>query len=353
MSKKYRVGLIGCGGISQVHATAWAAIPSVEMVAAADVIEANLKARADAFKIPARYTDPMDMLRKEALDLVSVCTWTGTHPLFTAAAAEAGVKGILCEKPMALNLQQADEMLAACDKRGAKLAIALQRRFMAEWVKARDLIREGAIGAPILFQWRMDSGLLNIGSHAVDAMRFFLDDIPVSWVMAQVGRKTDRYERGARIEDCTSFVFCFSNGTRGLLEVDLPAAPPMNGENPIFVGTEGMFTVGKQGLRLLDAKQQGWRTIPVEPCKYFVAQATELIAWVEGGPIHRNNGRASRGTLEILMAVYESARRREPVFLPLPSGPSPLEIMIQDGTLPVLVPGKNEIRPTRIANPTR
>lgn len=349
MAAKYRVGIIGCGGISQSHCTAWAQIPSVEMVAAADIIEANVKARAEQFKIPNRYTDAVEMLRKEKLDLVSICTTTMAHVTMTIAAAEAGVKGILCEKPMAPDLQKADEMIAACEKSGTKLAIAHQRRFMPDWIEARSLILEGAIGVPILFHWRTSGGLLNNGSHAVDTMRFFLGDAKVVWVVGQAGRKTDRYERGIRIEDFTSFEFCFENGTRGYVEVDIPE-PDANGDNPIFVGTEGMITVGKQGLRIMDTKGQGWRKVAVQPANPFVGQANELIAWVEGGPEHRNSGRRNRATIEVLMAVYESVRRREPIMLPMPSGPSPLETMIQDGTLPVLVPGINEIRPTKVAN---
>jgi predicted dehydrogenase len=350
MAAKYRVGIIGCGGISQSHASAWSAIPSVEMVAAADVIEENVKARADHYKIPARYTDPVEMLRKEKPDIVSVCTTTVAHVTMTIAAAEAGVKAILCEKPMAPDLQKADEMVAACEKSGAKLAIAHQRRFMPDWVAAREMIVQGAIGVPILFYWRTSGGLINNGSHAVDTMRFFLGDAKSLWVLGQVGRKTDRYERGVRIEDFASFTLCFENGTRGVVEVDVPA-PEANGENPLFIGTEGMITIGKQGLRILDSKGAEWRKMPFQPANAFVGQATELIKWLEGGPEHRNSGRRSRRTIEVLMAVYESARRREPVTLPLPSGPSPLEAMIDDGTLPVSVPGKNEIRPTKVAKP--
>ena len=348
MAAKYRVGIIGCGGISQSHATAWGQISSVEMVAAADVIKENLEARADQFKIPARYTDPVEMLRKENLDLVSICTTNAAHVTMTVAAAEAGVKGILCEKPMAPDLKQADAMIAACDKSGAKLAIAHQRRFMPDWVLARKMITEGAIGVPVLFQWRTAGGLLNNGSHAVDTMRFFLGDARVLWVLGQIGRKTDRYERGLRIEDLTSFTFCFENGTRGVVEVDLPL-PELNGDNPLFIGTEGMISIGKQGFRILDSKEQGWRKVPFEPANAHVGQANELLAWIESGPEHRNSGRRSRKTIEVLMAVYESARRREPVMLPIESGPCPLEAMIDDGTLPVVVPGKNEIRPTKIA----
>lgn len=348
MGPKYRVGILGCGGISQSHATAWAQMSNVEIVAAADVVPENVEGRAEQFKIPGRYTDAIGMLAKEKLDLLSICTTTAAHVTMTIAAAEAGVKGILCEKPMATDLQKADEMIAACEKAGTKLAIAHQRRFMPDWVVARQMITEGAIGVPVLFQWRTAGGLFNNGSHAVDSMRFLLGDAKVVWVAGHAGRKTDRYERGIRIEDFAGFVLCFENGTRGVVEVDLPA-PEMNGDNPIFVGSEGMITLGKQGLRVLDSKQQGWHKVPFEPASPFLGQAQELIAWVEGGAEHRNSGQRSRKTIEVLTAVYESVRRRAPVSLPLASGPSPLETMIEDGTLPVAVPGVNEIRPTRIA----
>ena len=145
MNEKYRAGVIGCGGISRSHARASHQHERVNLVAAADINPEALKKFADQFSISAKYANYKEMLAKEALDLVSVCTWQGTHAEITIAAAESGVKGILCEKPMAVNLGEADSMIEACDRSGTKLVICHQHRFDAINVEARKLVQEGVI----------------------------------------------------------------------------------------------------------------------------------------------------------------------------------------------------------------
>lgn len=341
---KYRVGVIGCGGISQSHCGGWAAQESVEIVAAMDIDEANLKARCDQHKIPNRYTSEKEMLEKENLDLVSICTWTGLHAPQTILAAEAGVKGILCEKPMAEDLQKCHDMVNACDKSGAKLAIAHQRRCMSDWIELRERIANGVIGTPVTFIWNTSGGLLNNGSHAVDSMRFVMGDMPVVWVVGKAERRTDRYERGVRIEDFCELTLCFENGTRGTVAVDLPAEPKFPVDVPMLVGTEGMVIMSHKSITLLNSKQSGWQSLGPAKWNPHARQAADLIAWVEGGPEHNESGRKVLPTTEVLMAAFESMRRRDVVKLPLEPGRSPLEIMIDEGAMPVAVQGMYDIR---------
>ena len=139
----YRVGIIGCGGIGRDHARAYTTIPGVEIVAGAEINAENATRFTEQFGTVRIHEDYREMLAREELDLVSVCTWPPTHCDATVAAAESGVRGIMCEKPMATNLGEADRMLGACDAHGTRLAVGHQHRFDPQSVKARPTDRRG------------------------------------------------------------------------------------------------------------------------------------------------------------------------------------------------------------------
>src|SRR5438128_208464 len=126
---KYRAGIIGCGSIGQQHARGYQATPDIELVAVSDPVERARQSYQQAFAVPKAYADAEEMLRQERLDFVSVCLWHPLHAQFTVLAAQHRPKVILCEKPMATCLAEADAMISACDAHGVKLAIGHQRRF--------------------------------------------------------------------------------------------------------------------------------------------------------------------------------------------------------------------------------
>ncbi len=120
---KYAVGIVGCGGIASSHVQGWLTTGRAEIVAVADIDLAKAEALASKFGVKRFYGDYVEMLKRESLDFVSICTWAQTHVEITVKAAEACVKGILCEKPMAVSLGEANMMVEICDKHGVKLAI--------------------------------------------------------------------------------------------------------------------------------------------------------------------------------------------------------------------------------------
>ena len=122
--------------------------PATELVAVMDVNTESAKRLSDEFSVSAVYTDYNQMLEKEALDIVSITTWQGVRAEITVAAAKAGVKGILGEKPMAASLGEADTMIAVCEEHGAKLVIGHNGRFNPANTEIRRLIQDGAIGQP-------------------------------------------------------------------------------------------------------------------------------------------------------------------------------------------------------------
>jgi len=340
--RTYRVAIIGTGGIARSHARSWAATGRVDIVAAVDIRDEAVQAFGDEYDIAARYTSHEEMLSAEKPEIVSICTWHGTHPSMTIAAAEAGADGIMCEKPMAINLADADAMLAACEASGTKLAIGHHHRFAPRNSEARRQISAGAIGVPHMLRMTVGGGLTNNGTHAIDGARYLLGDPVAEWVIGQVERRTDRYERKEPIEDLCMGLVAFEGGARLVLESDMPDGG-LNGSAARLgglqvYGTEGTISVG-DGVTVTSASGAVDADVPADTNQY-----DELLAWLDGGSVHRNEGSNARATVEVMMAIYESARSRGLVNLPLDAGPSPLVSMIDDGSLPVEKPGRYDIR---------
>lgn len=356
----YRVGIIGCGGIARVHAQAYQQDKNTEIVCCSDINKDAVAKFGAEFNIPesSQYTDHRIMLEKEKPDIVSVCTWHGSHASITIDACNAGVKGVLCEKPIATNLGDADAMLEAASANGTKLIVGHQGRFNATNTKVRELVRAGAIGEPTALFRRSSDGLLNNGTHAIDYARYILGDPEAEWVIGQVSRHTDKWERRTRIEDLCMGLVCFKNGARLVIESDLPKPAHIG---PDVYGTEGAIKIVNNTIYLMNGDQAGWREIrPDEviikkdlvmqegwsaPADVSPGQVSELIAWIEGRiEEHRGAARHARADLEIMMAIYESLRIHDVVYLPLQTKASPLELMIDGGALPVTKPGKYDIR---------
>jgi predicted dehydrogenase len=345
MSEKiYRVAIIGCGGMGRSHARAFQNHPRTEVVAAMDINPDAVNRLAEEYSVPGVYLDRKKMFEKENLDIVDVCTWQSVRAEITIDAAEStDVVGIFGEKPMCASYGEALDMIEACEKKGIKLAIGHQRRFNPRNTEARRLIQEGAIGKPQAMLRRDGQGLLNRGTHELDEMCYILGDPTPLWVIGQASRETDKWERRVRCEDLCMGLICFEGGVRGIYESDLPE-PGLRGD--VVYGTDGILRRGgrdTEGVMVLNNKETEWQTIkPREP---ETNQYQEFIDWLDGKiETHRNNGRRAAVAMELMMAIYESLRIKNVVMLPLKTRENPLDLMVEDDTLPVLKPGRYDIR---------
>lgn len=352
MPEEYTIAIVGCGSIAHAHVSGYQNLDNVKMVAVVDPIEEARRTYQNEYDIPRGYGTIEEMLEKEKPDIVSVCTWHLLHSPLSVIAARAGVKGIICEKPMAIGVGDADRMVEAAEATGTKLVIGHQRRFTPGWNKARALIGEGAIGTPVSAKNRVVAGLANWGTHSIDGTRFALGDPEPQWVMGAVERKTDRHERAVAIEDACTGLVNFDSGVQLLIESDLREEGASAGSFQIQ-GEEGMMTVTESEVRLFNGSTGGWQDIELEGNEEdlraiggntHAAQARELMEWIEGGPEHRGSGRQARFTVAIMMAIYESARRHAVIHFPLEEKDYPLDLMMEEGKLPVEEPGFYDIR---------
>ena len=318
----YRAALIGCGNISGRHARAYLEQGNVQLVAACDVNPENLNRTCDQLNIPGRYASHQDLFEYESdIDLVSVCTYPMVHAEQTIAAANAGAKAVLCEKPMCLSLDEADSMIQACRQNNTRLVIAHRHRQSPNFNKARRLIAEGAIGDPRLVWCYITSCLVDNGTHIVDMMRYLLGDPEADWVMGQASRKCDTLYQGSPAEESSVGVVAFCTGTRAVVEMG--EKTPKDGFRFRVLGSEGMIDAALDEVVLTD--RNGITRFREDPRPGFIEQTREMIAWVEGGPVHRSSGEKGRAATELLMAMHESARTRELIELPLKIGYDPMK----------------------------
>lgn len=192
MDRKIRVGIIGCGGISNSHMGGYKAIPDlVEVAACCDIDGEKAKRYSEAYGIPNCYTDYNEMFANENLDAVSVCTWNAAHACATIDALNAGIN-VLCEKPMAMNTRQALEMKEAAERNGKLLMIGFVRRFGNDadilkkfieagtmgdvyFAKATYLRRNGCPGGWFGDKEYAGGGpLIDLGVHVIDLCRYLV-----------------------------------------------------------------------------------------------------------------------------------------------------------------------------------
>ena len=349
MRQNYTAAIVGCGDIAHHHVKGYQ-LADVELVAAIDPLEVARAQYREEYGIERDFASVEDMLAEIVPDIVSVCTWHLLHPTPTIAAARAGVKGVICEKPMAVGLGLADEMIAACEEYGTRLVISHQRRFTPGWEKARELVQGGAIGEVQQIATKVSAGLLNCGTHVIDGARFMLGDPETEWVMGAVERQSERFERNTPIEDGSMALIHMAGGVQFLLQTDLDSRDAWH----FFLrGTGGLIDATETCCRLFNVAAEGWEEqdlgvpsdqIDVIGGKANERQTRELIAWIEGGPEHRGSGRKARETVAVMMALLESARQHQVVRFPLDEKGYPLELMLQEGKLKPTQKGRYDIR---------
>ena len=349
---RYKAAIVGCGGIAHAHMQGYSLVDRVEVVACVDPIPEARQMYMDDWGIPSSYATLEECANDAEPDIVSVCTWHLLHdPVTAEAATYPSIKAIICEKPMAIGMGRANQMVESCDANGVKLVISHQRRFTPGWEKAKQLVAEGAIGIPLRVDIRVKEGLANWATHSIDGAKFILGDPKPRWVMGAVQRTTDRFERNTPIEDACIGLVMFDDPLQFFIQSDLWDNDCDAGKF-LIRGTEGMLHVRETVLKLFNAETNGWRSIDLGLQEGDQAiggnmngkQVEELVRWLDGGPEHRNAGHIARDTVEIMMAMYESARQHKVIQLPMAEMEYPLELMIEEGKLSVEEEGRYDIR---------
>ena len=182
----YRAAIIGCGKKAHGHARGYEGNPRTKVVAGADPDADNLKIFEDTFQVPG-YSDYKEMLAKEQVDIAAPILPVKPNPEVVIGCAEAGVKAIYCEKPIASTLAEADAMVEACRSRNIPFAAGDAYRNMGEHWKVLDLIKSGELGEVASINlYQASNEISGGGCQGLSVMRMFAHDADVDWVTGWV-----------------------------------------------------------------------------------------------------------------------------------------------------------------------
>ncbi len=338
---EFRAGIVGCGHIAWAHAGGYRATDGVELVAAADIVPEVVERFGDEWGVEGRYTDCAEMLEQEELDILSVCTRNHQHVEPTLAGAEAGVRAIFCEKPMAMNLGEADRMVGACERAGVKLIVDHTMRFEANYVHIKEQIEQGAIGELLNVEVLAagDLGeLTHNATHSFDTLCMFGGE--PEWLFADLKRDVERNQ--AR-EDLFALVG-FANGVRGKLTYG--GYTSYRYEGFVWEGTEGRIEA--KAIKGWLPQVRYWRhdqpgesgfrdgvPMPTRENGPWEAAIGEVVACLDDNRRSVSDGRAGRLALSMTMAAYASRRQGGVrIQFPFDIQESPLDMMLESGELP-------------------
>jgi predicted dehydrogenase len=345
--ERLRVGLIGLGAVGRLHLEAYRTASRIEVVAVAEP-DRDRRAVASAPGV-GLYADAADMLAREQLDIACVLTPAANHAAMTVLCAAAGVH-VLCEKPMAVSLDDASAMIEACRAAGVRLAYGASYRFLPAVARARALIAEGALGEVVLLREQSiggagpasrvvmpaahypvgqpggsPMGLVDHGVHLIDAFAWMTG----ARVVSALGRgNVSGQPLGAEY-----LVMTLSNGAVGSLLYDegtfpteLPpeglfswgASWDADGYHPGGVwapspgtihvyGTRGALRIAHYANALFLIDKDGPRQVPLEgrPAPYhFAAQIDAFAEDLMAGRPPRSDAADGLTALKVLMAAY-------------------------------------------------
>jgi UDP-N-acetylglucosamine 3-dehydrogenase len=344
MSQQYCVAVIGTGrpwrtegatgfGMSHVHVHGYQKTGKCRLAAVADINRENAEVFASQYGSPPVYTDYREMLERERPDIVSVCTWPALHAEMVIASAEAGAKAVHCEKPMAPNWGECRKMVEVCERRGTQLTFNHQRRFLAPFRVARDLLREGTIGE--LRRLEAACGdMFDWGTHWIDMCFFYNSETPATWVLGQIDARAPRSIFGVALESQGLSQFKFENGVRALIftghDHDIGCANRL-------IGTEGTIEVHNEQphVRVRGRGDAHWKPFDTSEGLHgnqaIDKGIQDLVDALEHGREPELSARKALRTTEVIFATYESSRRRGRVDLPLTIDDSPLQAMLDAG----------------------
>ena len=202
MKKKFKVAIVGCGGISKVHANAWRDSDQIDLVAACDDNVQALKSFVDQFEVPNSYLDLRTLLESQKLDVLVITTWPSSHLKNVLEAVRAKVKKVLCEKPLAINTKQVEQMIQVVRKlQTNNTPVLLTEAFMYRHhpltQEVRSKICDGKIGElrsiNLVFNtgltdqtnWRLRGDLgggtmMDLGCYCIDLINYLIDQSPRS-----------------------------------------------------------------------------------------------------------------------------------------------------------------------------
>ncbi|MBE3561748.1 MAG: Gfo/Idh/MocA family oxidoreductase [Ktedonobacteraceae bacterium] len=355
MADKFRFGIIGCGVIGPTHAQAITSLPDAELVAVADTNGAKAQKLAEKYHVKA-YDDAHAMLAGERLDIVDICTPSGMHGEHACMVMRAGCH-VIVEKPMEITHAKIDEMLRVQQETGRKLAVISQHRFDAASMQVHKLVEQRALGRLVLGNaaipwwrsqayydsgawrgtWELDGGgvLMNQSIHSIDLLQWLMGPVKALYAF------TDTLVHRMETEDVAVAVLRFANGAIGTISATTGAYPGVTTRIEIF-GDRGSAMIENDRLRLLhlageheevgayginpqklskagEEQQAATTATAADPAAVqadtHALQIADMLRAIRENGTPLVDGQAARHAVDIILAIYESARTHKEVQL--------------------------------------
>lgn len=348
MADKFRFGIVGCGVVAPEHARAIQSLPDAELVAVCDHVAGQAETMAERFGVRA-HAGLGEMLEREDLDVVDVCTPSGLHGEQAMQIMRSG-RHVVVEKPMEISLDRIEEMLRVQREAGVKLTVISQHRWDPASRYVHDLVERGALGRLVqgIAQvpwwrsqeyydsgswrggWELDGGgiLMNQSIHYIDILSWLLG--PVRSVYAYA----DTLAHSIETEDTAVAVLRFANGALGTISATSGAYPGM-GARVEVLGDRGSAVIEDGALAYLHLAERGTQdfgsygqgsdvgnqaqTVDLPGSELGVTahalQIADMIRAIREDGTPLLDGYAARHSVQIILALYESARTRTEIFL--------------------------------------
>lgn len=323
------VGIIGLGGIARQHCAAIATLDNVQIVAVADLFEEPRRHYMETYDIPKGYSSHTELLQDDQVDAVAVVLGHQLHHRLTVDALNAG-KHVLVEKPMALTLEQCDDMIATADANDRKLMVGQTQHFYGTSLAAKAILDSGELGPLITavcymsknwghsgrrpqYRSRYHGGgmWLSNGVHVVDRLTWVMASQAMS-VSAAIGTRA-HYQ--ASDDSATAFIR-YKNGLAGVaVSVGFAdGAPDYSCQVICANGTLRFSQHGEKYVRV--GKGDEWEDRPfVDPPAEFTNEWIAFAEAIEQNLEPATHGRYGRHIMEILLGAEESAITNEEVIL--------------------------------------
>jgi predicted dehydrogenase len=349
MTAALRFSIVGCGVIGPVHAEAIASLPDAQLVSVVDLDAEKAQKLARKYDVTP-YTDLQDMLDRERVDVVIICTPSGSHGELACQVMRSG-RHVIVEKPMEITREAIDEMLRVQQATGVKLAVISQHRFDPASHQVHELVDEKAFGRWVLGNaivpwwrsqeyydsgdwrgtWKLDGGgvLMNQTIHSIDLLQWLMG--PVKSVFGYTDTLVHRMET----EDVAVAVLRFANDALGTIAATTGAYPGVTTRVEIF-GDKGSAVIENDSLTYLHLARDDRESIsaygvtPQAQNKHDVIGSTsqnpaalsasshalqiaDMIRAIREDGTPLVDGHAGRHPVEIILSIYESARSHSEV----------------------------------------
>ncbi len=325
MATKYRVAIVGCGGISHAHGNAWRNVPEIEIVGACDEKFESLSRFATEYEVENTYNDLRQMLEKQKPDILVVATWPSSHLKNVLEAVRCEVKGILVEKPIAVNTSQLEQMIQVTERANILLMEAFMYRHHPLTLAVKEKVEEGAIGevryARSSFStgltdrtnWRLRGDLgggavMDLGCYCINIIRHLIGREPQSaWA-------TGKFEPINNVWETLIGTMDFGDGVTGQFDCSFgwtwrECYEVAGTKGTLFVQSAWGNSEGESHFTV------NGETISVTGVNPYAAELLNLCEAVDNGTPLLLPISDALGNMRVIDALHESAHTGQRIFI--------------------------------------